>query len=83
MLRITREESWSNLKANWVLSLGELTLSLVLGELREGSKRDFSNIPNLAYTIDGKISSSNERRSSRLMQMIRVHLWLVMSSRKG
>jgi radical SAM PhpK family P-methyltransferase len=33
-------------------SQGELTLSLILGELRRGDKRDFSNIPNLTYTFD-------------------------------
>jgi radical SAM PhpK family P-methyltransferase len=42
-------------------SQGELTLSLVLEALREGGKRDFSSIPNLAYTIDGKVYHRTNR----------------------
>jgi radical SAM PhpK family P-methyltransferase len=42
-------------------SQGELTLSLILGELRGDRKHDFSNIPNLTYTFDNIVFHQTNR----------------------
>jgi len=50
----TLEFIFKSIEADFYIcdSQGELTLSLILEELRGGGKQDFSNIPNLTYTFD-------------------------------